>query len=173
VVAVPGVSLSNTTPLAGNASGASTAVALVLGAAGGPPAPSTGPTPAKPLVNVAASAAEVAAVNFGTPASASLQSFATRAKSDLFFKALTTKTNAIKRLAVQLRSSFLDQVRYQIQNVHTVRETEELRHISRIYYNSPGHWQDIMIFNGLSSSVVTKGSVLLIPKVPDGQGGSG
>jgi len=53
---------------------------------------------------------------------------------------------------------------------YAARAGEDLRDVSKKYYNTPYEWQRIMLFNNLSSAELTAGQIVLIPKPNPGQG---
>lgn len=165
--------------IGGSAGGGSTvggvSVAVVPGGGLGVGAGQGGYTknPPTPEETKAQSKAEVAAAGFGTAAEPADRSFSERVQAQFYVKNVVKLTHAVRQAAVQFRSVLVDQIRHELLAVYTARDGDELRHVSRIFYGTMAHWQDIMIFNGLASSILERGQYVLIPKVPEGRGGTG
>lgn len=49
--------------------------------------------------------------------------------------------------------------------VYTARQSEDLSAVSTKFYGRPDFWKQLMTFNGLTSSALTVGQVVLVPKV--------
>jgi hypothetical protein len=56
----------------------------------------------------------------------------------------------------------------EVQDIYEPKQNEDLRAVSTRYYNTPDHWRDLMVFNGLSSSRLTAGMLILIPQLRQG-----
>lgn len=120
----------------------------------------------------ATSQAEVAAAGFGIIPPLDTQSFGTRQLAALWLADLKRTTAELRRTAIDIQTTFQQQVRNQVLAIYTAKDGDELRQISWMYYQDPNHWQDIMIFNNLQTSILPRGLQILIPKTPAGQGGA-
>ncbi len=128
---------------------------------------------AAPPEDAAASAADVASRGFGAPPAPATRGFGELQRARQWTRTVSGHARLLRRLAVQMRSDLLIPIRTEVKALHMTREGEELRAVSRRYYATNDHWQDIMLFNGLRSSMPATGTVLLIPREPSGRGGSG
>lgn len=54
---------------------------------------------------------------------------------------------------------------------HTGRLGEDLRGVSQAFYQSPDEWQRLARFNGVTTSKVQAGQVILVPRADDGKRG--
>ena len=93
------------------------------------------------------------------------QSFSERLEAEAFSRDLQAWAQELRRQSIEQRANLAARVNYDLIAIHTVRANEDLRTISRLYYGSPFEWRRIMIYNDLSSMVVSQGDVLLIPSI--------
>lgn len=92
------------------------------------------------------------------------QSAPMRATADLWVRGMVDRCKDLKYLAVDQRAVMVKGDEADILAVYTARDGDDLRTVSRNFYGTPNDWQNLMLFNGLSSAALEAGMVILIPK---------
>lgn len=91
-----------------------------------------------------------------------------RLSMELFRQELKAWAEFMKRTAVQQRVDLSIQIEGELAGEHIGKTGEDLRDVSRIFYNTPYEWRRIMLFNNLTTAELTAGQLVLVPKInPD------
>jgi nucleoid-associated protein YgaU len=95
-------------------------------------------------------------------------SFSQRVSAYSYARSLVDAAQTLGRQAIEYRAAMLGQVDDAILAVYTARAGDDLRNVSQTFYKTPQEWSRIMLFNSLTTSQVSAGAVLLIPRISTG-----
>jgi nucleoid-associated protein YgaU len=70
----------------------------------------------------------------------------------------------VKTRAVEFRNDAQVTMSNEVMTLHTVREGEDFRTISKRYYGDDGGWRRIMVYNGYDSMSVPVGVEVIVPR---------
>lgn len=76
---------------------------------------------------------------------------------------------AVRSIAIIGQQTLAKQISSTLLGIYTVKEHDDLRTVSSLYYNTPYQWQLIAEFNQLDTFELTVGQVLLIPQANTGE----
>lgn len=88
-----------------------------------------------------------------------------RIEAETWRREVMAQTRAVQSLAVQARESFLSSVQSDIAGKYVAREGDDLRDVSRVFYQTPFEWRRILIFNQLQSAELVAGQIVLVPRI--------
>ena len=83
-------------------------------------------------------------------------------------KAVIRSTRKLRSAALQLRARIATLLQDTLAGTIVARDGENLREISTRFYGSPHEWRQLMVFNGLSSPVLSAGDVVMVPRSAGG-----
>lgn len=83
---------------------------------------------------------------------------------------ITRAARAARHNAARAQAQALRQVDPALNSVIVARDGDDLRRVSTDFYGTPDEWQGLARFNHLSSSRLSAGQVVLIPRDPSGAG---
>ena len=86
----------------------------------------------------------------------------------IFKQALKSWANSLKYEAALQKSLLKDGLGGDVYDIATVKEGQDLGDVAAQFLGSPFEWQQLMIFNDLSSKEVPPGTVVFVPKLPLG-----
>ena len=84
---------------------------------------------------------------------------------EAFKAALREILRELRSDALERRDAFANQIQGDLAGTYLARYGDDLRDVSRLFYDTPFEWQRIMLFNGLTSSELTPGQFILVPKI--------
>ena len=76
---------------------------------------------------------------------------------------IAVKARALATEALARRDSIRAQQYSAVVAKYIARDGDDLRDVSRLYYGTPAHWRDLMIYNSLSEAELTAGQIVLVP----------
>jgi hypothetical protein len=94
-------------------------------------------------------------------------------QAEMFISDLKRAARSLRNEAVERRDFYAAQVSAAGSNllaVYTAKEGDDLRDVSRLFYGTPLEWRTLLRFNNLTSAELEPGQVVLVPKLPLGQG---
>jgi hypothetical protein len=86
-----------------------------------------------------------------------------RFEAEIWRQEALQNLKAVQAAAVQAREAFMQAAATDIAGRYIARAGDDLRDVSRIFYNTPFEWRRIMIFNQLDTSELTAGQLVLVP----------
>ena len=99
----------------------------------------------------------------GTNTNVSNQSFGEQIEAERFRCEMLQWCNELRRQSIEQRSQLQSQVNYAVVGTYIAHANDDLRNVSKIFYGTPFEWRRIMVYNGLDSSELTQGEVVLVP----------
>jgi hypothetical protein len=93
------------------------------------------------------------------------QSFSERLQADSFMVQTRIWARSLQRIAVEHRTSLTHQIVGDILGTYVAKDGEDLRDVSRAFYNNPYEWRRIMLFNELTTAELTAGQLVLVPRM--------
>jgi hypothetical protein len=103
------------------------------------------------------------AINGDTPVDD--QTYTERFSAAVYQEQVKAWADEMRRIAIDERDNAQDQIVTDVLGVYVARAGEDLRDVSRIFYNTPFEWRRIMVFNDLNTAELTAGQVVLVPKL--------
>lgn len=103
-------------------------------------------------------------LNYAVPIAS--QDSATRLTTQLWVYDMLGLTSTLRYSAVDQMQVLLTLTANDVLAVYTARDSDDLRDVSRIYYGTPFDWIALLQFNALSTSRLSMGQVVLIPRDP-------
>ena len=91
------------------------------------------------------------------------QSFNEQLEAERFRAETLQWANELRRQSIEQRSRLQSQVNYAVVGTYIAHANDDLRNVSKIFYGTPFEWRRIMVYNGLDSSSLTQGEVVLVP----------
>ena len=72
--------------------------------------------------------------------------------------------HSMKKKATQSKGKLNQQTEGNLAGTYKARAGEDLRDVSKLYYNTPFEWRRIMLFNNFDNAELTAGQTVLVPK---------
>lgn len=94
-----------------------------------------------------------------------VQTFADRMEAERYRREMLLWAAELKRIAADNRRQLEDQTSGELLGTYIAKANEDLRDVSKAYYNTPFEWRRLMVFNNLTSDILTAGQLVLIPKL--------
>lgn len=85
-----------------------------------------------------------------------------------FARATTRAARQMKRDAIIRASVMAATVQSSLLGTYIARDGDDLRDVSRKFYQTPFEWRRLMTFNELSSAELDAGQLVLVPRIPQG-----
>ncbi len=96
------------------------------------------------------------------------QTFGDRLSATVWSRRLIGASVDLRRTAAIRRVTLAKSIQALLLGTYVVREGDDLRNISRIFYGTPHEWRRLLRFNQTSSSLVTPGTLILVPRTDIG-----
>ncbi len=92
-----------------------------------------------------------------------------RIQTYVYVREVRRQLLALRSIAVVGLANLSKQLQSDLVGVYTVKDGDDLRIVSRNYYNTPYQWQLIAQYNQLTTFELSPGQVLLIPRAASGE----
>lgn len=93
------------------------------------------------------------------------QSYSERLSAAVYQEALKEWAQEMRRRAIEEREAAQEQITTDVLTTYVARAGEDLRDVSRTFYNTPFEWRRIMVFNDLNTAELSAGQIVLVPKL--------
>ena len=103
---------------------------------------------------------------FDAAVSLATMSFQRRLEWAEYGRRVIASARKLRKTAIEQRNALAKQIESTLLAVYTAREGDDLRMVSETFYGSPFDWKTLLTFNELTSSALTSGQLLLIPRRP-------
>lgn len=88
--------------------------------------------------------------------------------SEVYVRRMQTLARRMRREATIRRQVLLAGIQAELLAAYSAREGEDLRDVSRLFYNTPFEWRRLMAFNELTSAALAAGQLVLVPRLQRG-----
>lgn len=88
-----------------------------------------------------------------------------RLQTQAWVRMVLAHLQELKRIVVEQQDQLINTISGDLQGRYFVKENQDLRDVSQIFYGTPFEWQRIMLFNQLQGSMVDPGTLVLVPKI--------
>jgi len=93
------------------------------------------------------------------------QTYSEKLSYELWRHELQKWTREFERLAAEQKRALQEQLDSSLMGIFQARAGQDLRDVSKQYYNTPHEWRRIMLFNNFTSSELDAGQVVRVPKI--------
>lgn len=114
---------------------------------------------------------QVAGAMNGSDPDVASQSYNEKLSAELYREELRAWAKEMQRIACEQRSVMTQQISGDLAGTYIAKAGEDLRDVSRIFYQTPFEWRRIMVFNDLDTAELQAGQVVLVPKVNPAEDG--
>lgn len=114
--------------------------------------------------------AQQTSVRPATTLAISQRSFTERAIANEYVRRVSSIARQLMVAAFERKTEYQLTLNRVLDGTYDAREGDDLRNVSKTFYDTPHEWRRIMIFNGLTSPVLAAGQTVLIPKRSIGEG---
>ena len=91
--------------------------------------------------------------------------------AELWNRTLQSSLGDLRRTATLQQQQLLRQLDQDLLGSYSARDGDDLRDVSRAYYNTPNQWRALMLYNGLTSAELYVNQLVLVPKITGLTGG--
>jgi len=87
----------------------------------------------------------------------------------VFAYSISSEARDLRDVAIEDSDSFnLDEAQEDLLAVFEASQNADLRDVSTQFYGTPDQWRDLAIFNGIATSKLAAGDIVLVPKLRTG-----
>jgi hypothetical protein len=98
-------------------------------------------------------------------AAAETQTYSEKLSYEMWRRELEAWDREFARLAAEQKRALQEQLDSELMGTYTARMGQDLRDVSKQFYNTPHEWRRIMLFNNLTSAELSVGQLVKVPKI--------